>query len=225
MKKLFRKTIITIALVCIARGSLAVTIDLPGYDFADIARSANLAPPGEGAYTFNYMSALSDITDIYATTYVYSSSTNARIDLDFGTNVFAGSGFDISIFFVGGGQQGHVFGLSLPDNPSAYPDVISFDSNSYGPYAHTGYNLSDNDNDPSNDYPIFRMDIDLDQYGLLGEAPIGTLSLDIGNRSAVPSLVAAHHLQPSAVVPIPLPIVLFGSGLALLGFIGRKNRR
>ena len=68
------------------------------------------------------------------------------------------------------------------------------------------------------------MDIDLDQYGTLGASPIGSLSLDVGNSSAAPSLVGAYHLTPAAVVPLPLPIVLFGSGLALLGFIGRRNR-
>ena len=221
---MLKKLILTIALISTARLALAVTIDLPGYDFADIARSASLAPSGEGVYTFNYLSAQNDITDPYATTFVYSSTANARIDLRFGADVYNGSGFDISIFFVGGGQQGHAFGLSLPDNMNAYPDAISFDSKTYGHFTHTGYNLGDNDNDPSNDYPIFRMDIDLDQYGFLGASPIGTLGLDIGGRGAVPSLVAAYHLQPPAAVPIPLPVVLFGSGLALLGLVGRRNR-
>ena len=216
---MFKKTIITIALVCMARGSLAVTIDLPGYEFAAIAHTATLAPPGEGGYTFNYLSALDDITDGNATTYVYSNGANARIDLDFGTHVYNGAGFDISIFFVGGGQQGHSFGLSLPDNPDAYPDMMHFDSSSHADYEHTGFNLT------GTGYSIFRMDIDLDEYGSLGGAPIGALSLDIAYKSAVPSLVGAYHLQPSAVVPIPLPAVLFGSGLALLGLIGRRNRR
>jgi|GEM_PF-5160260 len=220
---MLRKILLTVTLLCIARGSAAVTIDLPGYDFADIARSTTFAPPGAGAYTSNYLSPASDITDAYATTFIFTNGSNGRLDLEFGTDVYNNDGFDISIFFVGGGEQGHVFGLSLPDHPTAYPDMIHFDSRSYAHYGHTGFNVSDNDSDPANDYPIFRMDIDLDLYGTLGQNAIGTLSLDISNKSAVPSLVGAHHLQPAAVVPLPLPIVLFGSGLALLGFVARRR--
>ena len=214
---MFRKIIFTITLFCLARGSVAVTIDLPGYEFADIASSATFAPPGAGAYTSNYGSPASAITDAHATTYIFTNGSNGVLDLNFGTDVYAGDGFDISIFFVGGGEQGHAFGRSLPDNPTDFPDVISFDSHSYPHYEHTGFNIS------GNDYPIYRMDIDLDLYGALGQNPIGTLSMDISYKSAVPSLVGAYHLQPSAVVPLPLPIVLFGSGLALLGFIARRR--
>ncbi len=216
---MLKKTIITIALVCMARASLAVTIDLPGYEFAAIAHSATLTPTGDGGYTFNYLSALDDITDGNATTFVYSNGANARIDLDFGTNVYNGAGFDISLFFVGGGQQGHLFGLSLPDNPGTYPDVMHFDSRTHADYVHTGFNLT------GTGYSIFRMDIDLDEFWSIGGAPIGVLSLDIAHKSAVQSLVGAYHLQPSAVVQITLPAELFGTGHDLLVLIGRMNRR
>ena len=96
---------------------------------------------------------------------------------------------------------------------------IGFDSTAYAHYQHTGYNIT------GSGYPIYRMDIDLDQYGMLGASAIGTVRLDISSSSAVPSLVGAHHLQAATVVPLPLPIFLFGSGLALLGFIGRRYRR
>lgn len=220
---MINRIIITIALICITRIAPAATIDLPGYDFAEIARSASFEPSAAGAYTHNYLSPSVAITDSLATTYIFANEDNARVDLEFGTDVYSGSGFDISLFFVGGGAQGHVFGLSLPDNLSAFPDAVYFDSNDYAHYTHTGFNLYDGDDDPSNDYSIFRMDIDLDEYGFLGENPIGALSLAIGNKSAVPSLVGAYHREPAAVVPIPLPIVLFSSGLALLGFVARRT--
>ena len=213
-----KQLLLSIALLFTASASPAVTIDLPGYDFADIARSAAFAGPGQDAFSHNYLSPEQDITDSYATTYVFSDHTAARVDLDFGTAVYNDSGFDISIFFVGGGEQGHTFTLSLLDNPGAYPDAIAFDSKTYAHYEHTGFNLADSN------YPIFRMDIDLDRYGSLGTSPIGTLTLDIGSSSAVPSLVGAYHLEPAAVVPLPLPIVLFGSGLAVLGLLGRRAR-
>jgi hypothetical protein len=69
------------------------------------------------------------------------------------------------------------------------------------------------------------MDIDLNNYDLLNDFiaqnPVNSLTMNINNVSAVPSLIGAHHLAP---VPLPLPIVLFGSGLALLGFVGRRNK-
>ena len=68
------------------------------------------------------------------------------------------------------------------------------------------------------------MDIDLDAFGSLGTYPIGTLVLDVSQNSAAPSLVGAYHLQPTAVVPIPLPIILFSSGLVFLGLAGRRKK-
>ena len=214
-----KQLILAIALLSMAGTCPAVTIDLPGYDFADIAGSAVFAAPGESGFTSNYLSPGQDITDAYATTYIHSTGTGARVvDLDFGTDVYDGDGFDLSLFFVGGGAQGHAFRLTLPDNPGAFPDAIAFDSNAYDHHEHTGYNLT------GSGYSIFRMDIDLARYGYLGTSPIGTLSLDISNASAVPSLVGAYHLKPAAVVPLPLPVVLFGSGLAVLGLAGRRKR-
>ena len=216
---MIKKIIVISVLLLAARQSAAVVIDLPGYSFAGIATTASLAPSAAGAYTSNHLSASEDITDANATTYIFSNEANARVNLDFSVDVYNGDGFDLSIFFVGGGVQGHSFGLSLPDNPTTFPNAIVFDSTTYPHYSHTGFNLT------GSNYPIYRMDIDLNEYGLLGNSPIGILSLDIGNSSAVPSLVGAHHLQPAAVVPLPLPALLFSSGLALLGFIGRRSRR
>ena len=68
----------------------------------------------------------------------------------------------------------------------------------------------------------FRMDIDLVDFAFLGIDPIETIRLGVGSSSAVPSLVGAHHLAP---VPLPLPLVLFSSGLALLGFVGRRRNK
>ncbi len=215
---MIKKLFITIALVFIANVSSAVTIDLPDYDFADIARSASVTSSGANAFSYSYNSAVDDITDIYATSYMFSNSANATINLVFGTDVYNGDGFDISIFFVGGDERGHSFGLSLTDNPDTYPDVLNFDSTTYAHYEYTGFSLK------QSGYSIFRMDIDLDQFGALGDSPIGTLSFDVSNSSAVLSLVGAYHLEPAAAVPLPLPIVLFGSGLALLGFVGRRKQ-
>jgi len=215
---MYKKLLITIVLVFTARICSAVTIDLPGYDFADITRSASLTAAGNGVFNSNYLSATADITDAYATTYVFSNTGNATINLNFGMDVYNGDGFDVSVFLVGGASQGHAFTLSLIDNLDTYPGVMRFDSTTYPHYEHTGFNLT------GSGYSIFRMDIDLDQFGSLGSSPIGTLSFDVSNSSAVPSLVGAYHLQPAAVVPLPLPIILFGSGLALLGFVGRRKK-
>jgi hypothetical protein len=212
---MMKKLCFSIALLLTANISLAVTIDLPDYDFAAIANTANL----NGSYTFNYQSAELDITDSYATTYIYSNDTNATIDLKFDTKVYDGNGFDISVFLVGGGEQGHSFDLSLKRDMGTSSSVINFDSGTYAHYEYTGYCIE------TDCMPIYRMDIDLNQFGFLGTDPIGTLHFDVSSKSAVLSLVGAHHLQPATVVPLPLPIVLFGSGLAFLGFVGRRRQR
>ena len=56
-----------------------------------------------------------------------------------------------------------------------------------------------------------------------------TLGMDLGseelNAKYGPglSLVGGFHNEPTAV-PLPLPIVLFASGLGLLGVVARRNK-
>ena len=67
--------------------------------------------------------------------------------------------------------------------------------------------------------------IDLDAY--TGVSHMNQLTIDalteIENPLAWPGISAVGAFN-ATVVPLPLPLALFGSGLALLGFIGRRKR-
>jgi hypothetical protein len=71
--------------------------------------------------------------------------------------------------------------------------------------------------------------VELDDFGLGDGDTVGDirvmLGMDYGSEMAPYGpglgLVGGFH----AAVPLPLPIVLFGSGLAFLGFIGRRKQQ
>ena len=69
--------------------------------------------------------------------------------------------------------------------------------------------------------------IDLDDFVASG-ALINAFSIDVlgaaENPTHYPAITAVGSFN-TAVVPLPLPAVLFGSGLALLGFVGRRKKR
>ena len=69
--------------------------------------------------------------------------------------------------------------------------------------------------------------IDLADFVASG-ALINAFSIDVlgaaENPTHYPAITAVGSFN-TTVVPLPLPIVLFGSGLALLGFVGHRKRR
>ncbi len=71
--------------------------------------------------------------------------------------------------------------------------------------------------------------IDLDTFLLAPGSMINELSIDVltgapgENPAHYPAITAAGAFN-ATVVPLPLPIVLFGSGLTLLGFVGRRKK-
>jgi hypothetical protein len=218
----------TILLMLFVSSTHAVTIDI-GYDFAAIANSATLS----GSFSTNGLdSNLASITDDSAATYILNSPSGpASVELTFGTSIYAGSGTDLSIFFVDAAP--HIFDLTISSAGTTSTVPISseyLDNNTHPAWTYTGWCLdvstvSGCESNSATDLPIYVMDIDLNEFSafdFLGQNAIDSVFMDISYQSAVPSLVAAHHLAP---VPLPLPIVLFGSGLAFLGFVGRRRKK
>jgi hypothetical protein len=208
--------------------SHAVTIDI-GYNFAAIADGATLS----GNHVTNGLdSNLASITDDSAATYILNSPSGpASVELTFGTNIYAGTGTDLSIFFVDAAT--HYFDLTI--SGAGTTSTVSLSSESLNnitqqAWTYTGWCLDVStikgcESNSATDLPIFVMDIDLNQFSefdFLGQNAIDSVFMDISNQSAVPSLVAAHHLAP---VPLPLPVILFSSGLAFLGFFGRRKKQ
>lgn len=210
---MFRKLYIAFVLLVLTAPSMAVTIDIDD-TFVDVARTAAL----NGSFTTNFATPGSSITDINTTTYIFSSDSGAYIDLSFTQAVYDGNGFDISIYLVGGGEQGHSLDISLI-NGATSSVVRNYNSLTYSNYGFTGWSFPE----AGKTFSIFRMDIDLADFGFLGTSPIDKIRLGVGGNSAVPSLVGALNNTPT-VIPLPLPVVLFGSGLAMLGFVARKKR-
>lgn len=142
------------------------------------------------------------------------------IDLGFGgSTVVTGAGADLVIFSLTSGFN-YGFGLQAYDTEnnllSSYNYSTAIHSSIFSPgILATSINL-------------------LDGYGaaLADDIELGYIRLFIGGAyngstggtkaySNI-SLVGAYHTQ-AAVVPLPLPAVLFSSGLVLLGWIGRRK--
>lgn len=210
-------------LIFLTGNAYAVTIDI-GYEFAAIANAATLS----GTFSTNgTVSNEASIIDDSASTYLLPASGTASIVIssfsDGANNVdiYTGTGIDLSLFFVDASP--HAFNLQISSGGSTYSR--DFSSETHGNWDYTGFCLDVDgggcQDNSAQDLPIYVMGINLDAYFSLGQSPIDSVLLDVSNASAVPSLIGAHHLAP---VPLPLPIVLFGSGLALLGFVGRRKR-
>lgn len=217
---MLKKIYTAIALLLTAKVSLAITV-LPGYEVAAIATAD--ADAFSGAFISNYKTPEISIDDASTTTWVMSTDADAYIDLTFETGVYNGDNTDISIFFIGGGSTGHTVDVAINGhiNPAETRTYTIFSNSD----TYTNSCMPDGTGQCGiTSTPILVMDIDLADFTFLGNNPIVDLRLGVGNASAVPSLVGGYYLESTAVVPLPLPVILFSSGLALLGFVGRRKQ-
>ena len=165
----------------------------------------------------------SNLTDNELGSYVFSKAADAYIDMSFNsTSIFNGAGNDLAFFFAGkidGAIPPNVvinFDLSINGITNKYTPVMTPEELYLPLIDGSGY---------------ARMTvalIDLDDFGLgfASTTALQDLRVLLGSNNALnkPSLsmVGAFNTSPM-VVPLPLPILLFASGLGVLGLFGRRK--
>jgi len=157
-----------------------------------------------------------------AANYTYASiaGNNASIDLGFnGFDIYNGEGNDLVIFIVGNGGS---FGLDVFDTngstmSSASYSISDADAVFYddGSYVCVSVNTC-----TDLDFALFAIFVDFGE-GVAGDIAVGRMQLSLGDAAF--SLAGGFYTEPT-VVPLPLSVVLFSSGLALLGWTGRRKK-
>lgn len=158
-------------------------------------------------------------------TSVKSTVPNAYIDLGFNDDVINGAGNDLILFFVGNTTT---FSLDVYDNASTPQLINTIQHTLIAPTFGTGSNVSDYGDavrDATKNERIlldgFQLSAILIDFGDSYEGTgIGSLHLTLENSNF--ALAGGFHTN-TAVVPLPLSVVLFSSGLALLGWVGRRK--
>jgi hypothetical protein len=169
--------------------------------------------------------AASITDDALFTTFALSLDVGAYVDLGFTTSVYNGAGDDLA-FFVTGNPALLDFSAVVSD---AFGNDLSI-SSTINPYNIQWLGNLDMNGTP---LAVNMLLIDLDDYGsnVFGANPLTNIRFNLGSEftiggsSEAPGLSLAGGIHTSAaVVPLPLPIVLFGSGLGLLGFLGHRKK-
>ncbi len=155
--------------------------------------------------------------------YVYSSvpGNNASLELGFnGFDIYNGAGNDLVIFIVGNGSP---FGLDVFDtNGSVMSSGIFNVTTENAVYDNNGNWLCVGGSDSlcTGGFPLSAVFVDFGD-AVAGDVAVGSIQLSLGNAAF--SLAGGFYTEP-AVVPLPLSVVLFSSGLALLGWTGRRKK-
>ncbi|MBT8130172.1 MAG: hypothetical protein KJP10_09275 [Gammaproteobacteria bacterium] len=158
-------------------------------------------------------------------TYVMTASNNAKLTLDFGGEFVVNlDGHDLAIYTLDllnedlTLKEPTMLDITIGEASKQYTSSsISFGGSLEGVFATDGTLLG----------ALGVIMIDLDEFsvakdGLVDGFMINALTAT-ENPLHYPTITAAGAIN-TTVVPLPLPIVLFGSGLALLGFVGRRRR-
>lgn len=167
----------------------------------------------------------STVTSDFSTSVKSPVKSDAFIDLAFRNSMFGGDGNDLVLFFIGNSTS---FGLDVFGKNTGLISTGIYDiTTSDAVFNDDGTWMCINSTDPKciGGYPLSAVFIDFGEA--FNGVEIGKIHLTFGEGFNGPgssnfSLAGGFH-NTATVVPLPLPIVLFSSGLALLGWIGRRK--
>jgi len=226
MKKFLFLSIIATAL---STPAMATTVNIGGTSMQFTPADSLIGTSGafdESASPYNQIdpttTAFKNIVTSDPGTYVYghTSSTSAKINLGFSTNVFSHAGTDLAIYTIG---NGYSFYLDVFDTNNTSMLSQKYDVNVSDATTSCLTGIS-----PCMPVSVKAIDLGTSFNG----RQIGKISIDIGNNyfknytqngqmfTAYSNFALAGSVTP---VPLPLPIILFSSGLALLGWVGHKK--
>ena len=172
------------------------------------------------------------------TTFAYTTDTEASFDLGFGSNttVTTGSGVELVIFTAGNGYH---FGLEVYGTES---NTIPISDLRYTVDIYPNYDptLRDSNDDPlcingDDPCPAVLSGTNIDFLETIADGTeISFIRVLLGssafyyddtlpNGPSLPNFTLARA-EHATVVPLPLPAVLFSSGLLLLGWVGRRKK-
>lgn len=159
-----------------------------------------------------------DVTDTDESTYVLSLDPIAYVDLAFNTtNIYNGAGDDLVLFFVG---TDFSFSFDL--------DVVGDNSGAMS-YSTSITPVTTIITDAFGEHTLTAASINLDDFGFASDVALTDFRILLGTDDSINmpafSLAGGFHTSPTAVVPLPLPMLLFASGLGLLGWAGRRKQR
>jgi len=193
------------------------------------------APALSNAVTGNNLTTYAWTPDAHIPT----GPSNAYIDLTFSSPIYNGVGADLVLFFAGnattfqdGSFQHFSFSIGSPGGEivqSAPLGVTSstsyYDNNGQINNALSGITATNITQQQKLDLNLAFFAsyayIDLDTLGYNQQTALDTVRIYLGH-SSMPALAGAGTIHVSPV-PLPLSMVLFSSGLALLSFFGRKK--
>lgn len=178
--------------------------------------NGNLNSPIGGAALNNAVTG-SDLTK-YAWTPDFhqpSGPAGAYIDLSFDSDIFAGDGADLVLFFAGNGTN-----LSTGIEDFRFSIDVGADGSVEG--ALMGVTTSSTSSIYGNDFFASYAIIDLGLLGYNQTGPLGDIRIYLGD-SSIPALAAvgAYHIT---AVPLPISAILFSSGLAMFSLFRRKKQ-
>ena len=202
------------------------------YDLQSIANvsgsTGNWGPSSRNEEFAEVSDTLMDkgVERIIFNTYVMAASNNATLTMNFGSEfVMNLPGYDLAIYTLDPLNADltimapTILDITIGEASGRYTSTpISFDGLLEGVFATDGTLLGS----------LGVIMIELDDFsvpdnGWLDGFTINALTAT-ENPLHYPTITAAGAFN-TTVVPLPLPIVLFGSGIALLGVVGRRKRR